>query len=88
MPTRITTTTTTVLLLLLLLLVQDGSFYVWQAGSGALVRRFLLPPQCGLPPGLHTTFALSPDNQSLVAGGPHLPLLLHFHPVRPGANVW
>ncbi len=58
--------------------VQDGSFYVWSAGSFALLRSFTLPVAPTLRPA-QTTYALSPNGQLLVSAGPTLPVLLLYN---------
>lgn len=63
----------------LVLALQDGSYYVWNAATFKLVRSFTLPTAHILR-SLHQTFALSPDGQLLVSGGPS-PLLFVFNVV-------
>lgn len=57
--------------------LQDGSFYVWAAGSFALLRSFTLPVAPALRT-LQSTFALSPDGQLLVSGASGVPLLFVY----------
>lgn len=57
---------------------QDGSFYVWSAGSFVLLRSFTLPVAPTLRPA-QTTYTLSPNGQLLVSAGPTLPVLLVYN---------